>query len=287
MPYALIHAVTDDDCWQPIQVQGSNAESSFYTDGPSITAVAGFVAMLLDLDGLAAARKGKIRRGVDITSGGFSFFLHGYHRQIGKMAYNSATANYVGNFDSLINPPVPVETYSADLSFCLVIQYRGTLPDKDEMLTVLNARSRRFNGGVICNELMITDIDEQQLKKYFAQHNASQVTDQRDLGLTSWSDMLERVSFFEEPSSKKKTLRLHEGAYYIHQTGYQLLELPCERHGALLYGDQPCLHAYCEPVINLAGLQHTTHFQSFDDLHLWRWQEDLDQRTVMLTTLSA
>ena len=286
MPFALIHGLSGCGLSEPIYVQGANTQSSFYTDGPSITAAAGFLATLCELDGLALERRGKIRRGLDIQStNGFSLFIHCYERCAGKVAFNAGTENYAAKQDKLINPPVPLETFTADIQFSLVFEFSGSLPgSQDKLDDLLNARTRRFNGGSITSNIMITQLSEKESAIYLRRYPANQVVDRCDLQLTQWEQMIDYVGFFENPISKKKNLRLHSGIYYLHQTGYQLLEEPCEREGALLNGDTVCEHAYCEPIINLAGLEYSTRTKTFADLHLWQWVEHVQTRSVYLST---
>ena len=127
MPFALIHGVNPYNEKQiPLHAQGVNTENSFYTDGPSITAAYGFVNMLSELEGMAFIKKGKMSYGIDIK--GIAFFIHGYDRAEGKASFNSGTVNYIATEDKLINPPVPLETYTADMTFSIVIEYVGRLP---------------------------------------------------------------------------------------------------------------------------------------------------------------
>lgn len=283
MPFALIHGVSDKHEFPvPVRAEGVNTENSFYTDAPSITAVQGFLGMLSELEGMVF-RKIPVKKGIKID--GFAFFIHGYERHQGMQGFSSGIINYVSTEDKLINAPVPLEVFMADMSFSIIIQYQGRLPnDLDE---ILNARTRRFNGGSIMNDIMITDIDDEKITEFFKRHKANQVIDRSELGLTSWESMLDYVAFFENPETKKRDLRKHSGVYYLHQTGYQLLEDPQIREGALLLnGHQPtpqnCKHAYCEPVINLAELRHTNQMGELKNLSLWRRVEDIQTRTVIL-----
>ncbi len=282
MPIALIHGLSIHNHAMPIFSQGVNTENSFYTDGPSITAAYGFINMLSDLEGFCPPLKkvGRVRKGITIK--GFSFFIHHYQRDIGKVAFNSGTANYVATEDKLINPPIPLETYTADMNFSLIIDYTGSLPG--DLNNLLNARTRRFNGGTILNEIMISDLNEDELVKYFKSNAASQIIDRSDLAITDWNEMMKYLAFYQNPETKKRDLRLHSGVFYAHQTGYQLLEAPCQREGALFNGNEECEHAYCEPIINLAEIQHTTHLKSFSDLHFWHKEENIEARTITLTT---
>ena len=286
MPYALIHGVgAAEDIRVPLQAQGVNTENSFYTDGPSITAAYGFVNMLSELEGMPFHKKGKRRLGVDIK--GIAFFIHYYDRSEGKVAFNSGTSNYIAIEDKLTNPPVPLETYTADMAFSMVIDYIGSLPaDRAYLEQTLNARTRRFNGGTIMNDIMITDLNNGMLREHFQRHKASQVIDRSDLCITCWDDMLEYLSFYENPETKKRDVRRHSGVFYAHQTGYQLLEMPTKRQGSLLFGsgDKVCEHAYAEPIINLAELQHTTYLTELSDLKFWRWHNDQDARIIILTS---
>lgn len=283
MPFALVHSLSAKGKRQPLFAQGVNTENSFYTDGPSITAAAGFVNMLCELEPMRYTMKGKNKLG--IKNKGFSLFIHSYERSEGKVAFNSGTANYVPTLDKLINPPVPVEIFTADISFSIIIEYEGRLPGNQEQLDlVLNCQTRRFNGGTILDDLMISPIDDDEMRDYFTFHKANQILDRSDLNITDWNTLLEYIAFYENPETKKRDLKRHNGVFYAHQTGFQLLEEPCEREGALLNQNDVCQHAYCEPIINLAELQHTTHLQSLNDLSLWHWQENTETRTVILTT---
>ena len=147
MSIALIHCIDKNNHHTPICSNGVNTENSFYTDCPSITAAAGFIKMVSDLDG------------IDIDIASFAFLLHEYNRDSGKVAFNSRSSFYVSKESDLINPPVPLEAYTANLTFSIIIQYNGQLPNSTELDDILNYRTKRFNGGTINEDLMITNID--------------------------------------------------------------------------------------------------------------------------------
>lgn len=282
MPFALIHGLSDKHSYPvPLRADGVNTENSFYTDAPSITAVQGFLGMLSELDGMAF-RKIPVKKGIKIE--GFAFFIHGYDRHVGMQGFSSGIYNYVSTEDKLINAPVPLEVFMADMSFSIIIQYEGRLPANLEVL--LNARTRRFNGGTVMNDIMISDVDDEKITDFFKRHKANQVLDRSDLALTTWESMLEYVAYYENPETKKRDVKKHPGIYYLHQTGYQLLEAPQVREGALVYGDKICKHAYCEPVINLAELQHTNKMGSLKTLPLWRRVEDAKTQSIILKAQS-
>lgn len=277
MSIAIINSVENT----PLFAQGVNTENSFYTDCPSITAAAGFVSMIADLDGLQFVKRGKIKSGIKIN--GFALFIHEYKRSDSKVAFNSGTSNYSSTEDKLINAPVPLEIFNAKMQFSIVIDYDGSIDQSsDELDDLLNYKTRRFNGGSIINNIMINCVDESQLIDYFKRHKANQVIDRSDLNITTFDELLEYIAFHENPETKRRDLKLHSGVFYAHQTGYQLLEDPKQREGALLNGDEQCDHAYCEPVINIAQLQHTSKIKQFSDLSLWQWQENAENKSIVL-----
>ena len=272
MSVALIHCVDNVNHHAPICSNGANTENSFYTDCPSVTAAAGFVQMISELDGID----------VDIT--GFAFLLHGYHRDCGKVSFNSSSRFYLEKEADLINPPVPLETFTANLTFSIIIQYNGQLPVQAKLDDILNYRTKRFNGGTIDNDLMITNIDNDDYFNFFNKFPANYVIDRSDLNITDWESMLEYVAFYQDDNGNKKNKKLHNGIFYAHQTGYQLLEDPILRSGSLFNLNEPCDHAYCEPVINLAELKYATKIQDLENLPFWRWNQDLNAQTIILTT---
>lgn len=255
----------------PIFAQGVNTENSFYTDAPSITAAAGFVNMLSDLDGMQS-----------IKINGFALFIHDYKRSESKVAFNSATAFYL-NKNDLVNPPVPLELFNADMRFSIIIDYEGSLPFTGaELEDLLNYKTRRFNGGTVINDIMINDVNESEMADYFKRNQATQVIDKSNLNITTFEQIIEYMAFYKNPVTGKRDVRLHNGVFYAHQVGYQLLEDPTTRNGSLLNGDDKCKHAYCEPIINLAELVHTSKLKGFDDLSLWSWEENAENKTILL-----
>ena len=282
MSYALIHGINLENAqFEPLFAQGVNTENSFYTDGPSITAVQGFVNALTDLPGLKYERKGRFFSGIKIN--GIAFIIHHYERNVGKVAFKSGTSNYINEKDQQ-NPPVPTELFSAEMRFSIIIDFDGKLPQENDVDDIVNASTRRFNGGEIMNDIMLSTISDEILTKYLKRFKGNQVVDRSDLCLTTWDEMFEYIGFFENIETKRRDIRKHDGIYYAHQTGFMLLEAPKKRKGALLFNEAPCRHAYCEPVINLAQLKHTTHISSVSDICFWKWHEDLASKTVTLSS---
>ena len=268
MSYALIHGIDlYDETKQPLNITGVNTENSFYTDCPAITACAGFVNALSEL--------------CNIKVKGFAFFIHNYNRNIGKCAFNSPSIKNSGIEDKMVNPPVPLELFTANMQCSIVIEYDQSLPD--DLDSKINAKTNRFNGGFIVNDVMISEIDDLSLSEYFTQYHANQVIDCSYLNITTWAEMLEYIAFYRNDVTNRFIDRKHDRIYYSHQVGYQLLNTPIVKGGALLKNNKVCKHAYCEPVINLARLESTRLLKPLSEFQLWNWNTDLNTQTITLT----
>ncbi|UKA04962.1 hypothetical protein [Photobacterium damselae] len=265
---------------EPIDVLGLNIDESFFTNAPSIRAAFGFAQNLTELDGLKYIAKGMVKKGIKINR--VALLLHDFKRDVGTVGFTSATMNYINSKDTK-NPPRPLETGTATGKFSLVIDYDGKLPDHKTLDCILNGVTARYNGGTVLNYIDIVAIDDLKLTEYLSKFKAWQVVDRSDLKLTTFKEMLEYVSFYKNEVSGKMDLKRHSGIFYMHQTGYQLLEDPVKRVGAVSVDGNECKHAYCEPIINIAELKHSRWIGGCDDLCFWERVSNKEKRTSVLT----
>ena len=265
---------------EPIDVLGMNIDESFFTNAPSMRAAFGFAINLAELDGLKYFSKGMIKKGIKINR--VALLIHDFKRDVGTVGFTSATRNYINAKDTQ-NPPRPVEIGTATGKFSVVIDYDGKLPDHESLDCILNGMTSRFNGGSVVNYLNIMPIDDSLLVEYLSKFKAWQVVDRSDLNLTTFEEMLEYVSFYKNTINGKKDLKRHRGVYYMHQTGYQLLEEPINRTGALSVNGKECKHAYCDPIINMAELKHSREINGCEDLCFWKRLSNVQEKTSYIS----
>lgn len=266
---------------EPLNIIDLNIEDSFFTDAPSVRAAFGFAMSLSELGGLKYSKKGMVVKGIKIK--GVSCIIHDFKRDVGTVGFVSGTQNYITEKDTS-SPPRPLEVKSAKAKVSLIIDYDGKLPDLESLDSLLNGKTARFNGGVILNNLQIKPIDDDALLTYISMHNGWQIVDRADLNITEIDIMARHVSTFVDPFTGEK-VRPFDGVFYIHQTGYQLLEEPVFRKGTLLFGEKECKHAFCEPILNIAEIKHSKWINSCDDLCFWKRVSNKNNRTTVLTAV--
>ena len=262
---------------EPIAVSDLNIEDSFFTDAPSIRAAFGFAENIFKMCGSGGALASNLR----VNS--VALLIHDFKRDVGTVAYAAATINYINQKDTQ-NPPRPVEARAATAKVSIVVDYDGELPDAFDIENAVNGVTARYNGGVVDNFINVKPVDDAGLIEYLTRYRAWQVVDRSDLKLTTFGEMLEYVAFYKNPRSGSKDLKKHEGVFYLHQTGYQLLEEPTHREGSLTFNGKECRHAFCEPIINVAGMEYSSSIGGVDNLCFWRWVYDVDKNTANLTT---
>jgi len=276
MPFALIHTTNRFNDKAPLHVSDMNAEDSFYTECPSLTAVSGFVNELLETESLKHQEMGFVSTGID--SVGFTVLIHHYNTNNGVKSYQEGGQGVSSK--NMITARMPINLRTSELRFSIFIEYNGILPsDSEQLFNEINRKAWRFAGGFIDAEIMITHIDDEELLKFTKYNRGYVVTDRSDLNITTYDELIPYIAPIRE-----REYREHDGLFYAHQTGYQLLETPTHREFVNDYNDEVCEHAFAEPIINLAELIHTRNIQSVNDLETWKWNECAETNAVFLST---
>ena len=265
---------------EPLNIQGMNIEDSYLTDAPSITAAVGFAYHLATIDGMKFEAKGLQTVGVRINS--VALIIHDLTRDIGLTGYSNA--GYKPPAKELFNPTRPIEIKKAAAKISILIDYDGRLPP-DVGVGVgrdlaLNRTTARYGGGVVLNDLRISEVSDTTLVDYLGRYMGRMVCDRSDLNITSLNEMLTYVARYGSDRSKK-----YDGVFYIHQSGYQMLENPQVRSGSLEFDGKVCKHAFCNPILNLVELVNSSNIKTIGDVCFWERVSNTHQKTSILKSV--